>query len=186
MSAALLARRYAKVACANLAASSAQSLAAELSRCTAEIAAHPALRAVLDNPQLQPFAAGIVAKVMERLEIEGLAARLVRVLVQRRRAGLLPAVVQAVRTLAMERAGQAQARIQTPQALSAAQVAALQALLQQRLGKPVILQQEVDPTLLGGLRAQIGDLILDFSLHHTLAQLREQLAPRSSRAVPTQ
>ena len=52
----------------------------------------------------------------------------------------------------------------------------LAARLGQALGKQVIIQETVDPSLLGGFVAQVGSLILDGSLDGQLARVRERLA----------
>jgi len=47
--------------------------------------------------------------------------------------------------------------------------------LQAAVGKQVILEETMDPNLLGGFVAHVGSLILDGSLDGQLARLRERL-----------
>ena len=48
--------------------------------------------------------------------------------------------------------------------------------LERALGKRIILEEQVDATLLGGFVAQVGSLILDGSLDGQLARMRQRLA----------
>ena len=52
----------------------------------------------------------------------------------------------------------------------------LAARLGQALGKQVVLEETVDPSLLGGFVAQVGSYVLDGSLDGQLARMRERLA----------
>jgi F-type H+-transporting ATPase subunit delta len=52
---------------------------------------------------------------------------------------------------------------------------ALAAALEQLTGRPVELQVTVDPSLLGGARVEIGDLLVDATTAHRLAEVGERL-----------
>ncbi len=170
-----LARRYAKVACANLAPSSAQTLAADLRRCKNLIESQPLLREVLRNPRLRHRAQAVLTPLLVRLELSQLATRLVGSLIKNGRASLLPTVVDAIGELALARAGQLRAQVTAAAPLSEAQQAALCAALHRATGKAILLAVEVDPALLGGLRAQVGDFYFDTTLRGHLARLREHI-----------
>jgi F-type H+-transporting ATPase subunit delta len=47
--------------------------------------------------------------------------------------------------------------------------------LERRTKKKVMLEAEVDPSLIGGLIARVGDLVLDGSVRTQLDTLREKL-----------
>jgi F-type H+-transporting ATPase subunit delta len=67
------------------------------------------------------------------------------------------------------------ARVRTAKALDAAQTAELERSLSAIVGNPVELQVTDDPGLLGGVRIEVGDLLVDASARHRLDQLREHL-----------
>lgn len=54
----------------------------------------------------------------------------------------------------------------------------LAAALQSATGHEVDVRVIVDPTVVGGLVAQVGDQVIDGSVRHRLAQLRESLSAR--------
>ena len=47
--------------------------------------------------------------------------------------------------------------------------------LMKMTGKKIILEQQVEPDLIGGLVTQIGDLVLDGSIKTQLLNMRESL-----------
>ena len=67
------------------------------------------------------------------------------------------------------------AKVRTAKALDDAQADSLRASLSAIAGNPVELQVTEDATLLGGVRVEIGDLLVDATAKHRLDQLREHL-----------
>jgi F-type H+-transporting ATPase subunit delta len=71
--------------------------------------------------------------------------------------------------------GVVEASVQSAQPLSAAQTEALAKALARRTGKTVKLRWRQDPTLLGGVKAQVGSTVYDASVLGQLRQLKERL-----------
>lgn len=82
---------------------------------------------------------------------------------------------RAMRVVADQR-GRAVATVIAAVPLSAAQSERLSAALSQRYGTPVSLNTVVDPSVVGGLRVQIADDVIDASVSTRLADLRQRLA----------
>ncbi|MGH2505676.1 MAG: ATP synthase F1 subunit delta, partial [Ktedonobacterales bacterium] len=59
--------------------------------------------------------------------------------------------------------------------LSAPQQAEVTAYLESLTGKHISLETRVDPQILGGIIAQIGDTLIDGSVRRRLRLLREQI-----------
>jgi F-type H+-transporting ATPase subunit delta len=97
-------------------------------------------------------------------------------LAERGRIDHLPEIVAAYRELVDEDLGQARASVRTAVALTETQRKELGGRLERTLGKRVLIEEHVDPTLLGGFVAQVGSFILDGSLDGQLARMRERLA----------
>ena len=72
--------------------------------------------------------------------------------------------------------GQARATVRTAAPLTHAEKQELGRRLEGALGKRILLEERVDPTLLGGFVAQVGSYIVDGSLDGQLARMRERLA----------
>jgi F-type H+-transporting ATPase subunit delta len=172
------ARRYAK-ALYDLAreASATEAVGRELEQVAAVLVGDARTRDVLTRPWIKPedrraVAAAIAQKVGARKVVQdflGLVA-------ERGRADHLTEIVGAYRALVDAELGQARAQVRTAVALTAAEKQQLSTRLERALGRRIILEEQVDATLLGGFIAQVGSLILDGSLDGQLGRLRQRLA----------
>jgi len=100
---------------------------------------------------------------------------LLRLLVRRGRIHDLPRVAAEFRRLDNIRLGITPARAVSAAPLEPAEVKALTARLEQMTGGRIELEQEVDPSLLGGLVVRVGDRLIDGSVRGRLERLRNQL-----------
>ena len=73
--------------------------------------------------------------------------------------------------LARER-GETSATVTAASKLTESQVTALKQALQAALGKKVMLDEQVDPSLLGGLVVKVGSRMVDTSLRTRLNSLK--------------
>ena len=99
-------------------------------------------------------------------------------LAERGRMDHLAEIVAAYRERGDADLGQARAEVRTAAPLSDAERGALRARLEAALGKRILLEERVDPTMLGGFVAQVGSFIVDGSLDRQLGRMRERLAGR--------
>jgi F-type H+-transporting ATPase subunit delta len=90
----------------------------------------------------------------------------------------LPEILAAYRALVDDDLGQARAQVRAAVPLTAEDKNRLATRLGGILGKRIILEEQVDHTLLGGFIAQVGGFILDGSLDGQLGRMRERLAGR--------
>jgi F-type H+-transporting ATPase subunit delta len=102
--------------------------------------------------------------------------RFLQVLNDKGRLHAFPAVVSAFDSIAQEGFGRVEVDVYTATPMSEGDKQALAAQLQAKLGKPPVIHTYTDPSMLGGIRIQIGDRLIDASLGTRLAQLREQIA----------
>lgn len=86
---------------------------------------------------------------------------------------LLPDVVKEVLKITREEI--VIARVTTAKPLTAEQEKSLQERLQDKFNKRVKLKTTEDPELLGGLKVQVGDTVIDSTLRGRLDRLRDQL-----------
>lgn len=172
-----IARRYAK-ALRPLAeqAGRLEPVAEELARFGQLLATEEGLREVLRWPWVKAATKRhLVQSVTERLGLSPLTQNFLALVAQRRRLDLLPDILAAYRALVDHAAGRVRARVRCAAPISDATRAALRERLGRRLGKTVLLDTEVDPTLLGGFVAEVGGLLLDASLAGQLTDLRERI-----------
>jgi F-type H+-transporting ATPase subunit delta len=74
-------------------------------------------------------------------------------------------------------------RLTTATPASAAMVANIMKDLRAKLGCEPILEQEIDPSLIGGAILRIGDVVYDGSVANQLKNLREKMSDRSTHEI---
>jgi F-type H+-transporting ATPase subunit delta len=100
----------------------------------------------------------------------------VGLLAERGRIDHFTEIIASYRNFVDEDLGQARATVRTAAPLTDAEKQELGRRLEGALGKRILLEERVDPTLLGGFVAQVGSYIVDGSLDGQLARMRERLA----------
>ena len=134
------------------------------------------VQAVLANPSV-PAARRLA--LVSGLTTDGLGPEglnLAKLLVEANRASEIGEVVDAFELLQDEAAGRVRATATTAVELEPADRDRISRELSERLGKDVKLEVLVDPRILGGLRLQVGDHLVDASVANRLEQLRRRLA----------
>jgi F-type H+-transporting ATPase subunit delta len=107
-----------------------------------------------------------------------LTVNLVSFVVNAGRASDLPAIADRVAAMAASARDKAIAEVRTAVKLDAATIERLTAALNKATGKDVEVKIVVDPTVIGGVVARVGDLVIDGTVSHRLQQLRETLNKR--------
>lgn len=87
----------------------------------------------------------------------------------------LPAIIDRLVERAAEERSQAVAEVRSAIPLDEAQKDRLAQALGQATGKTISVKVIVDPSILGGIVAQVGDTVIDGSIRTRLNQLREAL-----------
>lgn len=136
----------------------------------------PELSTALDDSRASDDARG---QIVERL-LAGRALPIVTALVRRAvvRRGLQKSSrrVLAFAEFASRRRQQKLATVESARPLDDTQQARLGAILSRIYGRPVQMNLRVDPTVVGGLRIQVGDDLYDATVLARLARARQQLA----------
>jgi len=91
------------------------------------------------------------------------------------RAHDLPAIIDRFVELAAAEQRRAIAEVRSAITLTPEQTERLREALNRATGKEVEVKVVIDPTVMGGLVATVGDLVIDGSVRHRLEQLREQI-----------
>lgn len=123
------------------------------------------LSGLINNPLLTRQASGgAIAAVAKAMKLSPLTTKFLGVLADNRRLAKLPEMIAAFSTLAANHRGEVNAEITSAHPLSAAQVAELKKQLRARVGRDVIVDTKVDPSILGGLVVRIGSQMIDSSI----------------------
>lgn len=101
--------------------------------------------------------------------------KFLRVLSRHGRLGMIEEVAHAARALWNQRQNRRVVHVQTAEPLDDAQNEALKRRLEAMLGARLQLDMHTDPTLLGGLIVQVGDVVYDSSVRTQLGRMRRQL-----------
>jgi F-type H+-transporting ATPase subunit delta len=109
-------------------------------------------------------------------QIDPLAKNFLLLLVQRNRLGQLDAIIDQFQALSDERLGIARAKVTTAVPLDDRERQVVADRLAAITGKTIRLEATVDPTIMGGLIARIGDKLIDGSTRTRLIALRRRLA----------
>ena len=100
---------------------------------------------------------------------------LVSMVVGAERAGELPAIVERFLELSAEQRQHEVAEVRAAVALDVQVRDRLAQALSHATGKQVEVKVVIDPNVLGGVVARIGDTVIDGSVRHRLDQLKERL-----------
>jgi F-type H+-transporting ATPase subunit delta len=133
------------------------------------------LREVLSNPVLKDVRESILRAIMGKLNASSETVNLVLLLADNDRVSALDDVLQDINSIADEKAGRLRALVKSAIALDSAQEGRIAQALEKRLGQPVTVAIELDPSLLGGLVCQVGDLTFDSSIKRQLEIVRDKL-----------
>ncbi len=136
----------------------------------------PELGNALRNP-LYPEAAkkNIFKKVAKKLKLSPVLKGFFTLLIEKDRIQHLPEIGEYYRKLIDEHSGIARARVSAAVELGEADIQEIAASLEKKVGKKVVVEFQQDPSLLGGVFAQIGDLVLDGSVKRQLLIFKESL-----------
>jgi ATP synthase F1 delta subunit len=107
----------------------------------------------------------------------------IKVLNDNDRLSRLPGIVDAFDAVAQESFGRVEVNVTTAEPMGADARAALESSLHAKLGKTPVLHCKVEPSILGGIRIQVGDQLVDASLSTRLGQVRQQMAERGGPAI---
>ncbi len=136
----------------------------------------PDLENALRNP-LYPEAAkkSLFQKVAAQLELSPIINSFLSLLVEKKRIQHLPEIADYYHRLIDEYSNISRAKVKAAFELGAAEIAEIAEALEKKIGKKIVVEFEQDPSLLGGVFAQIGDFVLDGSIKRQLLNFKESL-----------
>ncbi len=107
---------------------------------------------------------------------------LVLLVVQRELVESMPGIAAELEQRVLDYRNQTVAEVTTAAPLDEAQQALVKKALEQHTGKNVIVHTHIDPSIMGGIVARVGDQIIDGSVRSSLAAMQHNLLNNVSSA----
>ena len=154
-----------------------QKVGRELAEFTTVVTSHEGLTKALSNPAVPvQRKRAVIEQLLARAgALTPTLAKLLLLLAERDRLGLLPELAKAYESRLMDHAQVVRAELTSAVPLSAERVAALQQGLQRVTGRQVQLDTRVDPAIIGGAIARIGSTVYDGSVTTQLQKVQDRL-----------
>jgi F-type H+-transporting ATPase subunit delta len=134
------------------------------------------LRAALTNPGLTTVERkAVLDQVLSKMKMDAHSANFLRLLVDKNRFAAFDGIQRSFNEMADELAGRARAVVTTATDLTADMRKTVQSALESSTGKTVEIDFQVDPSLIGGMVAQVGDISYDASVRARLEDLQATL-----------
>jgi len=117
----------------------------------------------------------VMAKLINELQSDQLMANFLNLVVQKKRADILPEIATEFQLMV-----DADQNISRGTVISASEISGelqtkVQSTLENITGNKVILTSEINPAIIGGIIAKVGDLVIDGSIKTQLAGLNESI-----------
>lgn len=116
-------------------------------------------------------------------KVSDLTLRFLQVLNEKGRLSHLPPIVAAFDRTVQDKFGKVEVDVYTASPIAHDDLRTIRERLLQALGKEPILHPYTDESMIGGIRLQIGDKLIDGSLSTRLRKLKDQLATDGAAAV---
>ncbi len=175
----VIAKRYA-TALLELGSESNQldAIVEELGRVAEAYETSAELRASFDDP-LVPVQAkkAILDELGQRLGVGQVSKNALGLLLDRRRIRALPAIATRLKEMADLKRGILRAEVLTAMPLPEEYFVALQAQLERVTGRRIALDRKLDPSLICGVVARVGDTVYDGSLLARIRQIKDSMLP---------
>src|SRR5579859_1858997 len=119
---------------------------------------------------------GLASKVLPT------SLNLALLIVQRELVEVMPNIARELEQFVLDYKNEAVAIVTTAAEMDQAQSTLVKQGLERKTGKKIIMQTRVDPSILGGVVARVGDQVIDGSVRSRLSTLQQQLLTGVSSA----
>jgi F-type H+-transporting ATPase subunit delta len=137
------------------------------------------LEDALTNP-LYPLEARqkVMEKVSEAAAADTIMTSFLNLLIEKKRVDVLPEIASAVQEMLDSEENISHGSVTSAIEIDSSLLEKIQATLEKITGNKVILETQVDPSIIGGIVAKVGDLVLDGSIRTQLNGLKESIKGR--------
>jgi len=123
----------------------------------------------------EPARLGVFSSVAEKAGLSPVVKSFISLLIEKRRVQHLPEIAEYYHKLIDEHSNVAQAQLTSATELDEQVLNDIAQTLEKMTGKKIVIQFEQDPSLIGGIVARIGDLVLDGSVKRQLLTFKESM-----------
>jgi len=141
----------------------------------AAVAENSQLRQFAENPKVDTAQVFDVMTGVVQASLPDAAKNFLRLVIENARLPALPEIANQFRSLKNAVSGSSDAVVYSAFALDAQALADVAATLEKRFGRKLSVKVELDPSLIGGIRAVVGDEVLDTSVKARLEQMKVAL-----------
>jgi len=175
----ILARRYAKALFSLGKEQGKTESYSEALGAIAELYKDESVENALINP-LYPLDARqkVMAKIAELAKADTILTRFLNLLLEKKRADILPDIAHEMQVMVDQEQNISHGSVVSAIELDGALKEKIQQTLEKITGNKVILEVSVDPSIIGGIVAKVGDLVLDGSIKTQLNGLKESIKGR--------
>ncbi len=140
---------------------------------------HPEVEDALTNP-LYPvdIREKAMAAIVDSMDADKVLGNFLNLLVEKKRAAILPEIAEEFKIMVDEDKNISHGTVVSAVELDTDLQNKIQATLEKITGKKVELTASVDPSIIGGVMAKVGDLVLDGSIRTQLASLKGSIKGR--------
>jgi F-type H+-transporting ATPase subunit delta len=142
-------------------------------------------RLLTDNPELKNAVANplfdrasrrnLVDMLIGKLSLSPVMSQFMRLALEKERMRYVPTISTVYGQLVDDYMNVGRATVTAAVAIPPAAQKQIQAALEKATGKTIVLSVEQDPGLIGGIKAKVGDLVLDGSIRTQLESLKNSL-----------
>lgn len=120
----------------------------------------------------------VMVKIAENVQADAMLSGFLTLVVDKNRAAILPDIADELRIMSDKDRNISHGVVTSAVALNEKLLAKVQATLEKLTGTKVLLETKVDPAIIGGIVAKVGDLVLDGSIKTQLNGLKESIKGR--------
>ena len=118
---------------------------------------------------------GMVKELCDRLKVEQVVCNLMVLLSERKKILFLVNIAEYFEKIVDRRLNQVRVSVRSAQSLSDANIERLRSALTGILGKTVLIDVDVNESLIGGIQLKIGDQVADATIKNRLTLLKQKL-----------